>query len=148
MNADMEYVVNQERLAAAEYIEFLKTTDLGSQYPAERFEKRIETLVASASISLVARTVSGEIAGVLLGLTDFAYWLFITDLGVARAHLRRGVGSLLMKKAHEIAGGEQDVAVYLVANENAIPFYEKLGMRRSEDGMEYNKIEWTSFTVK
>ena len=39
-------------------------------------------------------------------------------------------------------------AVYLIANENAIPFYEKLGMKLAGDVMEYNKIEWTEFTVK
>ena len=44
--------------------------------------------------------------------------------------------------------GKKEVAVYLVANDNAIPFYEKLGMRKAEDVMEYNHIEWTPFTVK
>ena len=34
------------------------------------------------------------------------------------------------------------------ANENAIPFYEKLGMRKTNDVMQYNHIEWTEFTVK
>ena len=50
-----------------------------------------------------------------------------------------------MKSAHEIAGGERDIAVYLIANENAILFYEKLGMKKSEDVMQYNKIERTEF---
>lgn len=40
------------------------------------------------------------------------------------------------------------VAVYLIANDKAISFYEKLGMKLSDDVMEYNKIEWTSFTVE
>lgn len=143
----MDYTVSSRRLSADEYIEFLKTTDLGSQYPAERFRERIERLVSAASICLVACAPSGEIAGVLLGLTDFAYWLFVTDLGVARAHTHRGVGSLLMKTAHEAAGGEKDIAMYLVANEDAVQFYEKLGMKRSGDVMEYCRIDWTPFTV-
>lgn len=53
-----------------------------------------------------------------------------------------------METAHSLAGGEKDVAVYLVANENAIPFYEKLGMRKADDVMEYNHIEWTEFSIK
>jgi len=32
--------------------------------------------------------------------------------------------------------------------EQNITFYEKLGMKKSEDVMQYNKIEWTEFTVK
>ena len=32
-------------------------------------------------------------------------------------------------------------------NENAVPFYEKCGMKRADDVMKYNHIEWTEFTV-
>ena len=60
----MEYKILEERLTANEYIEFLKHTDLGSQYPKERFEERINTLVNKVSISLVARNVCNEIVGV------------------------------------------------------------------------------------
>ena len=138
----------EERIPAKEYIDFLKRTDLGSQYPKERFENRIEKLVNTVSISLVARNESGTVVGVLFGLTDFAYWLYVTDLGVDRAYTGQGIGRQLMKIAHEIAGGEKDIAVYLIANENAVGFYEKLGMKKSADVMQYNKIEWTEFVVK
>lgn len=140
--------IREERLSAGEYISFLKRTDLGSQYPRERFEERIEKLVRTASVSLVARSERGEAVGVLFALTDFAYWLFVTDLGVDRAYEGRGIGTRLMKAAHELAGGERDIAVYLVANEKAIPFYEKLGMVKSGDVMQYNHIDWTEFTVR
>ena len=138
----------EERISAKEYIDFLKRTDLGSQYPKERFENRIEKLVNTVSISLVARNESGTVVGVLFGLTDFAYWLYVTDLGVDRAYTGQGIGRQLMKTAHEIAGGEKNIAVYLIANENAIGFYEKLGMKKSVDVMQYNKIEWTDFVVE
>ena len=81
-------------------------------------------------------------------LTDFAYWLYVTDLGVDREYEGQGIGRTLMKRAHEIAGGEQDIAVYLIANEDAIPFYEKLGMKLADDVMQYNKIQWIDFTVE
>lgn len=137
----------EERLDADSYIEFLKRTDLGSQYPKERFRERIERLTANVSISLTARD-SGKLVGVLFGLTDFAYWLYVTDLGVDRAYVRQGIGRTLMKQAHEIAGGEKDIAVYLIANSDAVPFYERLGMKQSEDVMAYDKIDWTAFTVE
>jgi ribosomal protein S18 acetylase RimI-like enzyme len=140
--------IKEERLSSSEYIDFLKRTDLGSQYPKERFYQQIEKLVKNVSISLVARNENDLIVGVLFGLTDFCYWLYITDLGVDRNYERQGIGSKLIKKAHEIAGGEKDIAVYLIANDNAIPFYEKLGMKKSKDVMEYSNIEWTGFTVE
>ena len=140
--------IKEERISAEDYIGFLKRTDLGSQYPKERFFDRISKLVNNASISLTARNENGDIVGVLLGLTDFAYWLYVTDLGVDRKYTGQGIGRALMKTAHEIAGGEKDIAVYLIANKNAIPFYEKLGMEKSTDVMQYDKTEWTKFMVE
>ena len=142
------FSIISERLTAEEYIGFLKRTDLGSQYPLERFDERIARLVNTVSVSLTARNDDGLLIGVLFGLTDFAYWLYVTDLGVDRRYERQGIGMKLMQTAHEMAGGERDIAVYLVANENAVPFYEKLGMKKADDVMKYNHIEWTEFAVK
>lgn len=144
----MEIKINEERLTAEEYTDFLKRTDLGLQYPKERFEERINKLVHNVSISLVARNEENTAVGVLFGLTDFAYWLYVTDLGVDREYVKMGIGTQLMKTAHSIAGGEKDIAVYLIANDKAIPFYEKLGMEKADDVMQYNNIEWTEFTVE
>ena len=140
--------IQSERVSAGEYIDFLKRTDLGAQYPRERFEERIARLVSSVPISLTARNAENRLVGALFGVTDFAYWLFVTDLGVDRAYARRGIGRRLMRAAHAAAGGEKDIAVYLVANENAVPFYEKLGMKKSDHVMQYNHIEWTPFRVE
>lgn len=142
------FSIISERLTAEEYIDFLKRTDLGSQYPLERFDERIARLVNTVSVSLTARNDDGLLIGVLFGLTDFAYWLYVTDLGVDRNYERQGIGRNLMKQAHEMAGGEKDIAVYLIANEQAVPFYEKLGMKRADDVMKYNHIEWTEFCVE
>ena len=144
----MTVTIQERRLTPEEYIEFLKRTDLGSQYPRERFEERIPRLLEKTSLSLAAVDETGKIVGVLMGLTDFAYWLFVTDLGVDRGCVRQGIGAQLMRKAHALAGGKKDIGVYLVANSRAIPFYEKLGMEKSRDVMEYNHVEWTGFTVE
>ena len=146
MNSDIR--ITEERITAEEYIDFLKRTDLGSQYPKERFEERIKKLVDNVSISLTARDTDGRAVGVLFGLTDYAYWLYVTDLGVDREYEGQGIGTRLMKTALDTAGGERDIAVYLIANEKAVPFYEKLGMKKAQDVMQYNRIEWTEFTVR
>ena len=140
--------IREEKITAGEYIDFLKRTELGSQYPKERFSERIARLVKNATISLTARNGEGLLVGVLFGLTDYAYWLYVTDLGVDRAYEGRGIGRRLMRTALDIAGGERDIAVYLVANDKAVPFYEKLGMKKADDVMQYNHIEWTEFTVR
>ena len=144
----MTYTIKEERLSAEEYIEFLKHTDLGSQYPKERFRERIGTLVNRASISLVARNDAGTIVGVCFGITDFAYWLFITDLGVIRECAGKGIGTALVRKLHELAGGEENIIMYTCYNENAYGFYEKLGMHKPNDVVVLNNVEWTDFTVE
>ncbi len=143
----MEYTIAEERLTAEQYIEFLKHTGLGSQYPKERFQERIATLVSKASISLVARDESNRIIGVCFGITDFAYWLFITDLGVIRECTGMGIGTALVRKLHELAGGEDNIIMYTCYNENALGFYEKLGMSKPDDVVVLNRIQWTDFTV-
>lgn len=139
--------IRQERLSAEEYIEFLARTDLGSQYPKERFRERIGKLVANASISLIARNGAGTVVGVCFGLTDFAYWLLVTDIGIDRNYAGMGIGSELMRLAREAAGGPRDIIVFAYANEEAVGFYEKIGMERSVDMMELTGVEWTDFTV-
>lgn len=139
--------IRPDRLSAGEYIEFLTRTDLGSQYPRERFRERIGKLVANASISLVARDSSDTVVGVCLGLTDHAYWLLVTDLGIDRDYAGMGIGSELMRLAREAAGGSKDIIVFAYANEEAVGFYEKIGMERSTDMMELTGVEWTDFTV-
>ena len=138
-----EIKICEERISAEEYIEFLKRTDLGSQYPKEHFYERIPKLVNTVTISLVARNAEGLVVGVLFGLTDYCYWLYITDLGVDRDYERQGIATKMMKMAHELAGGEKDIAVYLIANEEAVAFYEKLGMKHADEVMKYNHIDWT-----
>ena len=53
------------------------------------------------------------------------------------------VGRLL-----ELAGGKESIIMYTCVNENAIPFYEKIGMKKSNDVMVYNHIDWTDFVVE
>jgi len=137
----------QETISAEEYIDFLARSDLGQQYPKEDFVNRINTLVGNVQISLVVRNAENKIIGVCFGLTDFAYWLLLTDLGVDRKYARLGIGKILVETAHELAGGEKNIVLCAYVNDKAIPFYEKLGMKKSVEVMEKANIDWTSFEV-
>lgn len=134
-------------MEADEYIAFLARTNLGQQYPRERFSERVRVLVSNVQISLVARNAASEVVGVCFGLTDFAYWLFLTDLGVDRRYERKGIARLLVEAAHELAGGEKSIVMFTNVNDDAIPFYEKLGMKQSSDIFAKWNVDWTSFEV-
>lgn len=78
-------------------------------------------MVRKTSISLTARNENGE----LIGITDFAYRLFITDLGIVRKFTGKGIGKALVKRLHEIADGEKDIVMYTCVSEKAVLFSRK-----------------------
>ncbi|MBQ6990976.1 MAG: GNAT family N-acetyltransferase [Clostridia bacterium] len=142
-------VIQSERLTPEEYIEFLRHTDLGSQYPKERFESRIATLVEKTAISLTARSGEGLLVGILFAITDFSYWMFLTDLGIRREYVKRGIGKALVERAIEDAGGLENIIVYTCAIDKASPFYKKLGMEQGpKDVFVLNQVDWTDFVVE
>ena len=122
----IEYREN-DNLSFEEYYDFLKRSDLGGQYPKERFEERIKRLLIRRSIAITARNDEGKLIGIAFGVTDFAYFLFVTDLGVDRAYAKQGIGSELLVRIREAVGGENDITVVTVAHETATGFYEKCG---------------------
>jgi predicted N-acetyltransferase YhbS len=143
-----ELSIRQERLDASDYIEFLSRTDLGKQYPREDFTERIAALVKNTQISLVARDKNGRVVGTCFGLTDFAYWLLVPDIGIDRGYAGKGIGRKLMELAREAAGGEKRTVVFVYANEEAVGFYKKIGIRPAKAMMENVRgVKWTEFAV-
>lgn len=143
-----DVTLRTEYVGAEEYIDFLKRSDLGKQYPKEDFQQRVTDLVQNIQISLIARNKQLQIVGVCFGLTDFAYWLMVTDLGTDRNYAKQGLGKIMMEVAHELAGGEKKVIVFAYANDSAIPFYQKIGMQKTESMMMKDNVEYTYFVVE
>ena len=141
------YHIN-ESLTFNEYKDFLKRTDLGSQYPEENFKKRIAKLLENRSVSVTARNENNLLIGVCFGLTDFSYFLFLTDLGVDRNYENQGIGKELVHLAQRESGGEDDIIVVVLSNENAIKFYKKCGYRTDSDLLLKPCKTWTDFTVE
>jgi GNAT superfamily N-acetyltransferase len=105
----------------------LRRSDLGGQYPKENFEERVRILLVKRSIAITARNDKGTLIGVAFGVSDFAYFLFITDLGVNRAYVKQGIGSELLVRIREAVGGEDNITVVTVAHATAVGFYKKRG---------------------
>lgn len=136
-----------EEISFEEYHAFLKRTDLGSQYPKERFRERVSKTLSNRSISITARNEDGLLVGVCFGLSEFAYFLFFTDLGVDRRYVRKGIGKELIQRAQDAAGGEDDISVVTVSNDKAIGFYEKQGYRSGKDVLWKPCKVWTGMVI-
>jgi GNAT superfamily N-acetyltransferase len=143
----MIHYSTSERLNSDEYLEFLTRCDLGLQYPEEDFLERIETLLKNTTLVATARNDEGLLIGIAMGLTDFAYYLLLTELGVDREYVKQGIGSALLHKIHEAAGGEKRISIILDSYDPAKVFYEKFGMHTSPSLMYYDKAPWTQFTL-
>lgn len=139
--------LDSERLSYEEYVDFLKRTDLGSQYPKQNFENRIPVVLKNVDICITARNEDGLLVGICFGLTDFAYFLFLTDLGVDRDYVRQGIGKTLVKMAHDKAGGEDDITITTISNDKALGFYETCEMRNQNDIVVKYCREWEDFVV-
>lgn len=143
----ISYHIN-EYLGFNEYKDFLKQTDLGSQYPKENFKKRIKKLLENRSISITARNEKNLLIGICFGLSDFSYFLFLTDLGVDRNYEGQGIGKKMVNYAQIEAGGEDDIIVVVLSNEKAVKFYKKFGYRKDSDLLLKPCKIWTDFIVE
>ena len=142
----IEYRQN-ENLSFEEYHDFLRRQDLGGQYPGERFEERIRKLLKTRSVAITARNSDEKLIGIAFGVTDFTYFLFVTDLGVDREYTRQGIGGELLRRIWEAAGGEDNITLVTVAHETAIGFYEKCGYT-SEHRLFWKPCNlWSKFQV-
>ena len=145
-----------EELAFEEVFEFLARTGLGSQYPRERFRERMTETLRRRSIGVSARDPDvpspysgrGRLVGLLLGLSDFAYHLFLTDLGVDRDYVRQGIGRELVRRAHEAVGGADGITVVTISHGEALPFYDRIGFRTRPFLLWKPCRVWTPFEVR
>ncbi|MBC8063552.1 MAG: GNAT family N-acetyltransferase [Chlorobia bacterium] len=138
---------DSDRLEFEEYVDFLKRTDLGSQYPKQNFESRVRRVLKNVDICITARRADGLLVGICFGLTDFAYFLFLTDLGVDRAYVKQGIGRKLLQMVVEKAGGPDDITVSTISNNKALGFYAACGMKNEVDLVVRYCQEWESFVV-
>ncbi len=137
-----------EEISYEEYREFLTRTDLGSQYPKERFKERVTKSLNNRSIGITARNEAGMLVGIAFALTDFSYFLFLTDLGVDRDYVKKGIGTELMKRIQDEAGGEDDITVVTISNDEAYDFYRKVGLETADCLFWKCCKKWTSRTVE
>jgi ribosomal protein S18 acetylase RimI-like enzyme len=111
----------ERRPAAAEWLDFLRRSDLGALYPRQRFQERFPRMLRH--VDVVTTAYEGDLlVGLGAGLTDYAYFLLLTDLGVARGYERRGIGRRLVEMAIEASGGPRDICAVTWSNRAAAAF--------------------------
>lgn len=115
-------------LAAAEVAALFD--DSGIRRPT-RDLARIARMFANANLVFSAWD-QGKLVGVCRALTDFSYCCYLSDLAVAKAYQKHGIGRELIARVQAEIG--QEVALILLSAPEAMGYYPKVGFEKVENG--------------
>jgi N-acetylglutamate synthase-like GNAT family acetyltransferase len=99
---------------------------------------RIERMFANADLILSAWH-EGKLIGVCRALTDFSYCCYLSDLAVANAYQKRGIGRELIARVKASIGDE--VALILLSAPEAMEYYPKVGFEKIENGFIVKRVK-------
>ncbi|MCM2271604.1 MAG: GNAT family N-acetyltransferase [candidate division Zixibacteria bacterium] len=103
--------------------------DSGLDRPVNDLE-RIGKMLTHANLVLTARD-GAKLVGVSRSLTDFSYCCYLSDLAVARAYQKLGIGQELIRRTQEYLGDE--VMILLLAAPQARQYYPHIGFTKNDD---------------
>jgi predicted N-acetyltransferase YhbS len=92
---------------------------------------RIERMFCNADLCLSAWH-DGELVGVCRALTDFSYCCYLSDLAVAKAYQKQGIGCELIARVR--AAISDEVALILLSAPEAMTYYPKVGFETIDNG--------------
>ena len=117
----------EKNLSLQDFIYVLTDSGLGERRPMNDPE-HLERMLRNSNLVIVARD-SGQVVGVLRGLSDFSYRTFIADLAVISAKQGHGIGRGMLQFARTLA---PEARLILFSAENATGFYQKIGFHLHE----------------
>jgi ribosomal protein S18 acetylase RimI-like enzyme len=118
----------EPNLSAQDFRDVLIASTLSARRPADDLA-RLERMLRGANIIVTARDGS-KLVGVSRALSDFSYCCYLSDLAVAEAYQRRGIGKRLIDETRAAAGPE--TTLILLSAPAAESYYPKVGMKRHE----------------
>lgn len=125
----------EPNLSVSEFRQILIASSLAERRPIDD-TPRLEKMLASADVIIVARDADGTPIGVARSITDFAYCLYCSDLAVDQAHQGKGIGKALLNETANAAPGVK--TCLLTSAPGAITFYEQAGYERIADTFRFS----------
>jgi N-acetylglutamate synthase-like GNAT family acetyltransferase len=92
---------------------------------------RIARMFANANLVFSAWDDS-KLVGVCRALTDLSYCCYLSDLAVAKAYQKHGIGRELIARVQAAIG--EEVALILLSAPEAMGYYPKVGFEKVENG--------------
>jgi GNAT superfamily N-acetyltransferase len=134
----MTVVYAQEQtLSVEDYVAVLAETTMRTKRPLSN-TARIAEMLAGANFIVTARE-GGTIVGLARCITDFAWIAYCAELAVKESAQGRGIGAGLIKTVDELLGPR--IGLMLVAEPEAVGFYQRIGLERLDTGFFRHRIE-------
>jgi predicted N-acetyltransferase YhbS len=114
-------------LSAEEFRAVLIASTLGARRPVDDLP-RLDKMLRQADVIVTARAGT-RLVGISRAVTDFCYCCYLSDLAVAAAYQRQGIGKRLVAETHKSAGVEL-TSLVLVAAPGAESYYPGIGMQQ------------------
>jgi GNAT superfamily N-acetyltransferase len=99
-----------------------RDSGLGERRPMDA-PARMASMVGNANLVMTCR-IEGELVGLARSISDFSYVTYLSDIAVARAHQRSGIGRELMAATRDAA---PDAKIVLLSAPAAASYYPHLG---------------------
>ncbi len=91
---------------------------------------RIARMIENANLIVSARD-GAKLIGISRSVTDFSYCCYLSDLAVAKAYQKRGIGQELILRTQQYLG--EEVMVLLLAAPQAREYYPHIGFTKNDD---------------
>src|SRR5690606_12736536 len=117
---DITYCVNAP--VSAEAVAELYR-DAGLRRPVDDLD-RIRRMIEGANL-IVSAWDGDRLVGIARSVTDFSYCCYLSDLAVAAAYQRQGIGRALIDRTRAVLGDE--VMLLLLAAPGAADYYPHIG---------------------
>lgn len=91
---------------------------------------RIARMIENANLIVSARD-GAKLIGISRSVTDFSYCCYLSDLAVAKAYQKRGIGQELIVRTQQYLG--EEVMVLLLAAPQAREYYPHIGFTKNDD---------------
>jgi len=102
--------------------------DSGIHRPYDDLQ-RVAQMLERADLTVSAWD-GDQLIGIARALTDWCYCCYLSDLAVARQYQRSGIGTALLARVKAEIGDA--VTLILVSAPDAVPFYERIGLARTD----------------
>ncbi len=121
----------EDGIGADEFVDVLQRSGLAERRPVDKADV-IRGLVENADLVVTARDGDRRLIGVARSLTDFAYCCYLSDLAVDRDFQRRGIGSELIRRTKDAAGGDK-ISLVLLSAPGGMDYYPKAGLEKFDN---------------